>query len=167
MNIPLNIDWQQILLHLFNFVILIAGLYLLLYKPVKKFMDQRTAHYQEAADEAAAKLAQAEAMEAEYQAKLADTEAEISEKRAEAEAALARETASQLQAAKEQADKLVSDARVTAQTERERIVAAAQKDNAGLAAEAAEKLISGENGLDGAYGSFLSAAKGDGSHGEG
>ena len=29
MNIPLNIDWQQILLHLLNFVILAGGLYLL------------------------------------------------------------------------------------------------------------------------------------------
>lgn len=32
MNIPLNIDWQQILLHLFNFAILAGGLYLLLYR---------------------------------------------------------------------------------------------------------------------------------------
>ena len=29
MNIPLNIDWQQILLHFFNFSILVGGLYLL------------------------------------------------------------------------------------------------------------------------------------------
>ncbi len=47
MNIPLNIDWQQILLHLFNFVILIAGLYILLYKPVKNFMAQREQHYKD------------------------------------------------------------------------------------------------------------------------
>ena len=39
MNVPLNIDWQQILLHALNLVILIAGLYLLLFKPVKRFMD--------------------------------------------------------------------------------------------------------------------------------
>ena len=39
MNIPLNIDWQQILLHLLNFVILAGGLYLLLYQPVKAFME--------------------------------------------------------------------------------------------------------------------------------
>ena len=43
MSIPLNIDWQQILLHLFNFAILAGGLYLLLYKPVKRFMEQREA----------------------------------------------------------------------------------------------------------------------------
>ena len=29
MNIPLNIDWQQILLHVLNFVILFGGLYFL------------------------------------------------------------------------------------------------------------------------------------------
>ena len=47
MNIPLNIDWQQILLHLFNFSILVGGLYLLLFKPVKNFMDKRAKHYQD------------------------------------------------------------------------------------------------------------------------
>jgi len=31
---PLNINFQQILLHMFNFVILAFGLYMLLYKPV-------------------------------------------------------------------------------------------------------------------------------------
>lgn len=45
MNIPLNIDWQQILLHLLNFVILAGGLYFLLYKPVKQFMAKREEHY--------------------------------------------------------------------------------------------------------------------------
>ena len=55
MNIPLNIDWQQILLHLLNFVILAGGLYLLLYKPVKTFMEKRQQYYQEQ-DAKAAKL---------------------------------------------------------------------------------------------------------------
>ena len=49
MNIPLNIDWQQILLHLLNFVILAGGLYLLLYKPVKTFMEKRQQYYHAAA----------------------------------------------------------------------------------------------------------------------
>ena len=42
---PLNIDFQQIFLHLFNFIILALGLYLLLYRPVVAFMDKRQAHY--------------------------------------------------------------------------------------------------------------------------
>ena len=57
---PLNIDWQQILLHLFNFAILAVGLYLLLYKPVKKFMDNRTKYYEDLDNEAKEKLKTAE-----------------------------------------------------------------------------------------------------------
>ena len=60
MNIPLNIDWQQILLHLLNFVILAGGLYLLLYKPVKTFMEKRQLYYQEQDAKAAKTLADAE-----------------------------------------------------------------------------------------------------------
>ena len=60
MNIPLNIDWQQILLHLLNFVILAGGLYLLLYKPVKTFMEKRQQYYQEQDAKAAKTLADAE-----------------------------------------------------------------------------------------------------------
>ena len=52
MNIPLNIDWQQILLHLLNFAILAGGLYLLLYKPVKAFLAKRERFYQDQADQA-------------------------------------------------------------------------------------------------------------------
>ena len=52
MNIPLNIDFQQILLHLLNFAILGGGLYLLLYKPVKQFMEKREAYYRQEHDDA-------------------------------------------------------------------------------------------------------------------
>ena len=40
-----DIDWQQILLHLFNFTILFGALYILLYKPVKDFMAKREEYY--------------------------------------------------------------------------------------------------------------------------
>ena len=51
-DLPLNIDVQQILLHFFNFAILFVGLYLILYKPVKDFMDNRTAKYNKDKEEA-------------------------------------------------------------------------------------------------------------------
>ena len=50
---PLNIDWQQILLHLLNFVILFTGLWFLLYKPVRAFMQKRREHYEKMDAEAA------------------------------------------------------------------------------------------------------------------
>ena len=85
MNVPLNIDWQQILLHLMNFAILAGGLYLLLYKPVKQFMAKREAYYQGLADQAADKLREAEALKADCQAKLDASDEEIRQKKAKAQ----------------------------------------------------------------------------------
>ena len=93
MNIPLNVDWQQILLHWMNLAILTGGLYFLLYKPVKQFMEKREAYYRDLEDQAAGKLREAEELKAAYQAKLDGAEEEIHLARAKAkeEAASSRE----------------------------------------------------------------------------
>ena len=110
MNIPLNIDWQQILLHLFNFSILVGGLYLLLFKPVKNFMDKRAKHYQDMETAAAEREKATRELEASMQQRQAALDAELDEKRAAAREA---ETYAQQQrdAAREQADKIVAAAR--------------------------------------------------------
>ena len=78
---PLNIDWQQILLHLLNFAILAFGLYLLLYHPIKKFMKKREESYREREDKANQTLESAREKSEEYARKLADADREIAEKR--------------------------------------------------------------------------------------
>ena len=83
MNIPLNIDWQQILLHLFNFTILAGGLYLLLYRPVKEFMKKRDAYYQGINDQAEQLKQQADQLKKDYQQKLSEADSEIAQKRAD------------------------------------------------------------------------------------
>ena len=83
MNIPLNIDWQQILLHLLNFVILAGGLYLLLYQPVKAFMEKRQSFYREQDAQAAKLLADAKQAAAEAQRKMKDADAAAAEKMAQ------------------------------------------------------------------------------------
>ena len=84
---PLNIDWQQILLHLLNFAILAFGLYLLLYHPIKKFMKKREESYREREDKANQTLESAREKSEEYARKLADADREIAEKRKEIESA--------------------------------------------------------------------------------
>ena len=44
-GLPLNIEIQQIFLHMLNFVILAGGLYFLLYKPVCAFINKRTEYF--------------------------------------------------------------------------------------------------------------------------
>ena len=60
MKIPLNINWQQILLHLFNFAVLFGILYYLLYSPVKKFMAKREEYYKKMDDDAKKNLENSE-----------------------------------------------------------------------------------------------------------
>ena len=76
-NIPLNIDWQQILLHLFNFSILVGGLYLLLFKPVKNFMDKRAKHYADMESAAVEREKSTAALEASMRQRQAALDAEL------------------------------------------------------------------------------------------
>ena len=141
MNIPLNIDWQQILLHLLNFAILAGGLYLLLYKPVKAFMAKREDWYQAQADEAEKTRQEAEALKAAAQAQ---TDAAAEEARAIR--AKAREDAQEdirrlKEDAQAQAEKLLSDARVRAENDRKRVMEETQHQVKELVSAAAEKLV--------------------------
>ena len=111
---PLNIDWQQILLHWMNLVILTGGLHFLLFKPVKEFMAKREKHYQELAGQAEARLAEAEQLKAECQAKLDKADDEIHQERAKAQQAIQQSTEDQLAQAKEQARQIVAHARAEA-----------------------------------------------------
>lgn len=146
MNIPLNIDWQQILLHLLNFAILAGGLYLLLYKPVKAFMAKREDWYQAQADEAEKTRQEAEALKASAQAR-ADAAAE----EAKAIRTQAREDAQEdvrrVKAdAQAQAEKILTDARALAESDRRKVLEETQHQVKELVSEAAEKLVLSSDG---------------------
>ena len=140
MNIPLNIDWQQILLHWMNLAILTGILYFLLYKPVKQFMEKREAHYKDLDAQAAGKLQEAERVKAEYQARLAGAEEEIHQSRIKAQAAVQQSAEEQLAQAQAQARQIIAHAQAEAEHSRERVMRESQKELRKLAAEAARKL---------------------------
>ncbi len=140
MNLPLNIDLQQIFLHMLNFVILVGGLYFILYSPVKKFMDQRTAHYAEMDKAAADKLAAAEKLEAEHKAQLDKLDDELRQRRAESQKIAQDAAQQQLDRAQEQADQIVASAQKAAESIRSKALADSQKEIKELAMAAAEKL---------------------------
>ena len=141
MNIPLNIDWQQILLHLFNFSILVGGLYLLLFKPVKNFMDKRTKHYQDMESAAVEREKATAEMEAAMQQRQAVLDAELDEKRAAAAKEAEAYAQQQRDAAREQADKIVAAARENAENDRKKIVAEANREAVSIAEAAMEELL--------------------------
>lgn len=157
MNIPLNIDWQQILLHLLNFVILAGGLYLLLYKPVKAFMEKRQQYYQEQDAKAAKTLADAEKTMAEVRQQLKNADADAAAKLAAAQKSADAAMQRQLSDARAQAD-----AHAAAQREHDKLLSDAQKELKDLAVTATEKLVLQSDGD--AFDQFLDAAERGESH---
>ncbi len=145
MGVPLNIDWQQILLHLFNFLILAGGLYLLLYKPVKAFMEKRKNYYAEM-DAAAKADKEAAAKEREkYAENLKAAEAEISEMKKKA-MQTAKEAANEyLEDAKAKRQEMIQKAKTEAETEKEKVLAKANSEIEAMVSDAIDKMLVSEN----------------------
>lgn len=141
MNIPLNIDFQQILLHFFNFAILAFGLYILLYKPVKSFMDERASAIQKINDEARENREKAAKYEAETKARLEEAKEKASQESSRILNEARHEADLRIDKAKEEAEKIVSDAKASAQKEKNEIIHEADEEIAHLAAFTADKLI--------------------------
>ncbi len=150
MNIPLNINWQQILLHWFNLAILTGGLYFLLYKPVKDFMEKREAYYQNREEESEKCFQNASSKEQELNRRLGEVEEELSKKRKQALAEIIQNRELELAETRKQCEKMVNDAKVISEQERKRIVDGAREEVAQLAIEAMNKLMnsSGTDALE-------------------
>ena len=142
---PLNIDWQQILLHAFNFIILAAGLTFLLFKPVKKFMAAREESYKKAAEEHRQKLDELESLEKERQAKIAALDGELAEREQKAVAAADAHSKRIVAEARDEAEKIISDGKKRAAVEREKYIAGAGDEITSLIVRSAEKLLAAED----------------------
>lgn len=146
MNLPLNIDLQQILLHLFNFTILAGGLYFLLYKPVKDFMNKRVTYYQGLENAAVQKLEDAKKVEEEYQKRLDNVGEEIKQKLAKASKDAEELANNTIADAKKQKEKILVEAQELAQREKQKAIVEAKEEIVKLALAATKKMLNNEEG---------------------
>ncbi len=155
---PLNIDIQQILLHMLNFVILFAVLYFLLYKPVKKFMDDREEKYRKSAEEAEAKLKKADEAMAGLDASIAEKDKAASQKRAEMLSDTQEQCGKKLEAATAEAARILDEAKAQADMIRKQAVEQSSEDISKLVIMSVNKAVlsSGE-----AYDQFLDEVEKD------
>ncbi|MDE7244925.1 MAG: ATP synthase F0 subunit B [Oscillospiraceae bacterium] len=158
-NLPLNIDIQQIFLHLFNFTILLAALYFLLYGPVKNFMNKRSAYYEDLDRQAQDKLDEAIRVRDSYDRKMLAAEDEIKRRSEAVHDAAAQQAQAQLKDAKEEAARIVAKARAEAQAEQERILDTARSELSEMVAAATERLLAADTSSS--YDQFLDDAVGD------
>lgn len=141
MDLPLNIDWQQILLHLFNFVLLFAILYYFLYKPVKDFMEKRMEYYQKLDDDAKSNLEASEKTKKEYVEKLAAVDDEISKKREAARKELEQVRADKIKQAELEAEKIMEHAHQNIEREHTKMLKEARSEISDMVVSATEKIV--------------------------
>ena len=140
-NIPLNIDFQQVLLHLLNFAILFAVIYFLLYKPVKNFMDKRKLEYETMDSQAEDKLKQAQELKDSYEDKLKVADEEIQNRMAQAANDSQQLCADMEAQARQKAQEILSRAKEQAEIERDKIISETQDSVVKIAQDAARKVI--------------------------
>ncbi|MBP5618578.1 MAG: ATP synthase F0 subunit B [Clostridia bacterium] len=138
---PLNTDLMQILLHMLNLVILVGALALILYRPVVKFLRERTERLAAQEKETADKAAECDALKAEYEEKLQAADRAAVEKRLEAERESAQVSARYISEAQAKADAIVEAAEKDAESIRTHVLESAQTEIGELVLSATQKLL--------------------------
>ncbi len=156
---PLNIDPQQILLHMFNLVLLFGILYILLYKPVHDFMQKREQEYAKREKDTKDALDAAQALKTEYEEKITAAEKENAIERANISAKAEADREKIISDAHERAAGIVNDARDKAQKEHDRLIARAQSEIAEYVSHAAEKIVMEDDSLEDDFDTFFESVK--------
>lgn len=151
---PLGIDFVQILLHLFNVIILFGGLYYILFGPVKKFMDQREEHYRQLDEEKTQALADAQKMKEDYDKQLQASADQILVEKQKATREIQELRQQKVTEAQEEARRIIKKAEGEGNRRKEEIVAGAREEISNLIADAADKLLL-DGDTDDFYDAFL------------
>lgn len=137
----LGINPGFLLSQVVNFLILFAGLYFLLWKPILKMLDQRKERIQQALEDAERAREERERAQAEFDKRLEEAAQERERIIAQAREEAQEERKAILAEAEREAQKVLIGAREEAQSEGERILEKVRGQVALLAIAAANRLI--------------------------
>jgi F-type H+-transporting ATPase subunit b len=136
----INLD-KSVIVQVINFLILLAILHRLLYKPFVAKMQERTAAIQKSLEEAQAARAEAARQQAENEARLRAAHAEATTIRAQALKEAAEEQKRLVEAARAESQRLIDSARTQVEAEVRRARDDLRREVAELATAVAEKLV--------------------------
>jgi F-type H+-transporting ATPase subunit b len=136
--INLNIT---VLIQAINFLILIFLLTKFLFKPLTKFLADRSAGIEKSLAEAKAANEAAAKAQAEYKAQMREAQREIAAIREQGQREIEAERQRLLQASREEAERLVAQAKAEIQAETKRARVSLREEAATLAMAAAERLL--------------------------
>lgn len=132
---------MDILLNLLNIVLLFLIVRKLAYKPVRKFMDKRTARVTAAAKQAQEKSTEADIEKAKYTSMLRQSEAQQAQALENAQKQAKTEAAAIVAEAQKQADEIVAQAQKQAKQTHDDALKGLQEEVVSLAFDISEKLL--------------------------
>ncbi|MDR0906046.1 MAG: F0F1 ATP synthase subunit B [Oscillospiraceae bacterium] len=138
----------DVLLHAINVVVLFVLLRLILWRPMTKFLASRASRVQGELDDAARIKTEAEEMKTEYERNIGDLEERGREILRESQMRAGEQSKEINDVARQQAEKLLSDAKERIDAERADAVNAARHEIAQLATEMASRILRREVSLD-------------------
>src|SRR5438552_17619410 len=139
----LGLNWQGLLWHLANFIVLFLLLRLVLFKPVVRMLDARAQRVRDSMEQADAARRAAEQAEADRQALLAETRREAEQIRARADQQAKRILADAEARAHERQQLAEQQAEVAARQIEERVMAQVRLHLADLVVTAVERATRG------------------------
>lgn len=138
---PLNIDFVQILLHMLNFVILAGGLSLLLFNPVRKFINERREKLEKQEEDNRKAAEENARLNEELQKRKETLEQEMAAERVRSERETADAAKAYIDASKAEAAAIVAKAEKEAEKRKEQILDSAQTEIGELVIGTAQKLL--------------------------
>ncbi|MBR4628541.1 MAG: F0F1 ATP synthase subunit B [Ruminococcus sp.] len=140
----LDIDIWNFIWAGINLILLLILMKIFLFKPIRKMMDKRTQMVQDELDSAKKTREEAEQLREQYDSELDSAKDEAQKIIDKAHEDAETERAAIIKRSKEEAERIVADAGKSIENERRRVLAQAQTQIADLAVEAASRII-GEN----------------------
>jgi F-type H+-transporting ATPase subunit b len=144
-----HIDWKIIIAQSINFVIVLAVLYFLLIKPLKKLMSERSGTIEGGLNDAKANAELLANTKKEYDQVLANAKAEANTIFQEGKRDAEAKKAEMMEKAKKEVDNMVLSGKKVLESEKAKIIEEAKQEIVSLVVMATEKLL--ENNPDKAY----------------
>ena len=142
----LGLSLTKFLLHLLNFAILFTALWLILYKPVMKFIRARQERIEQQKQQTEENLRASEEARAQEEERLRNLDEEIEVKRAAAEKDIFAKCDEKLRETEQRADEIIRDAERRAAKQADKVVADAKQSIKDAAVALASNII--EDNID-------------------
>ncbi len=140
----MDIQPLDIVIYLINIGVLFVLLRMVLFKPVRKFLDARSSSVAKELDDAKAAMADADELKANYAASMQDADQQVKKLILEGTRQANVQAAQIVDAANGKAKELLSDAREKSAVEREEAIAALQTQITDMAVALAERILQRE-----------------------